>query len=177
MSSSSPGSSPRDLRGRAKPAGISGFVRVVFRRLVRSSRSCVFRWRGRAAQVKIALATALVIIAYPSLMLNCRPTGLHSGFGAVGFIGLIAKEAFVGLRWVSCGRLYSKPSGCRETRRFSAGVDDERAVLTELRKCFRARPVQHPACDRHLPDHRRHMAFIGTLVTSYEFIPALNSEY
>jgi flagellar biosynthetic protein FliR len=48
------------------------------------------------AKVKIAVATALVIIAYPSLTAELPSDGSQLGFGVVNFVGLIAKEVFVG---------------------------------------------------------------------------------
>ena len=46
------------------------------------------------ARVKVATATAFVVIVYPSLAAGVKGEAL--GFGPVGFIGLLAKEAFVG---------------------------------------------------------------------------------
>jgi flagellar biosynthetic protein FliR len=46
------------------------------------------------ARVKVATATAFVVIVYPSLAAGLKGEAL--GFGPVGFIGLLAKEAFVG---------------------------------------------------------------------------------
>ncbi len=48
------------------------------------------------SQVKIATATALVIITYPALLAELPADGGPLPFGAVGFIGMIAKEVFVG---------------------------------------------------------------------------------
>ncbi|MDH3493254.1 MAG: flagellar biosynthetic protein FliR, partial [Acidobacteriota bacterium] len=48
------------------------------------------------AQVKVALATALVIVAYPSAVAEIPLDGQTLGFGPVGFIALLAKEVFVG---------------------------------------------------------------------------------
>lgn len=48
------------------------------------------------SQVKVATATALVIITYPSLLAELPTDGSPLPFGAVGFIGMIAKEVFVG---------------------------------------------------------------------------------
>ncbi len=48
------------------------------------------------AQVKVAMATALVVIAYPAAAAEIPADGSALGFGAVGFIALIAKEVFVG---------------------------------------------------------------------------------
>ncbi|HEY0100552.1 MAG TPA: flagellar biosynthetic protein FliR [Pyrinomonadaceae bacterium] len=48
------------------------------------------------ARVKVATATAFVIILYPSLEAGLPKDGAPLGFGPVGFIGLLVKEAFVG---------------------------------------------------------------------------------
>jgi flagellar biosynthetic protein FliR len=48
------------------------------------------------ARVKVATATAFVIVVYPALAAGLPPEGRPLPFGAVGFIALIAKEAFVG---------------------------------------------------------------------------------
>ncbi|HEY0078964.1 MAG TPA: flagellar biosynthetic protein FliR [Pyrinomonadaceae bacterium] len=47
------------------------------------------------ARVKVATAAALVIILYPALEAGLPADGTL-GFGAVGFVALLAKEAFVG---------------------------------------------------------------------------------
>jgi len=49
-----------------------------------------------SARVKVATATAFVIIVYPSLAAGLPPGGGPLPFSAVGFIALIAKEALVG---------------------------------------------------------------------------------
>ncbi len=48
------------------------------------------------SQVKVATATALVIITFPALLAEIPPDGSLVGFTAVGFVGLLAKEFFVG---------------------------------------------------------------------------------
>ncbi len=48
------------------------------------------------AKVKVAIATALVLITYPSIVHEIPLDGTPLGFGPVGFVGLIAKEFFVG---------------------------------------------------------------------------------
>src|SRR3712207_4219330 len=47
------------------------------------------------ARVKVATATAFVIILYPALEAGV-PKDVPLGFGPVGFIALLAKEALVG---------------------------------------------------------------------------------
>jgi flagellar biosynthetic protein FliR len=48
------------------------------------------------SRVKVATATALVIIVYPSLAAGLPTDGQPLPFGPLGFIALLAKEAFVG---------------------------------------------------------------------------------
>ncbi|HEX8474445.1 MAG TPA: flagellar biosynthetic protein FliR [Pyrinomonadaceae bacterium] len=48
------------------------------------------------ARVKVATATAFVIILYPSLEAGLPQNNQPLGFGPIGFIALLAKEAFVG---------------------------------------------------------------------------------
>lgn len=47
-------------------------------------------------RVKVAVATALVIIVYPSLAAGLPTDGSPLPFGPIGFIALLAKESFVG---------------------------------------------------------------------------------
>lgn len=47
-------------------------------------------------RVKVATATALVIIVYPSLVTELPNDGSALPFGPLGFIALLAKESFVG---------------------------------------------------------------------------------
>src|ERR671920_1728314 len=48
------------------------------------------------ARVKVATATAFVVILYPSIAMELPKGGGPLPFGPVGFIGLLAKEALVG---------------------------------------------------------------------------------
>lgn len=127
------------------------------------------------SQVKIALATALVIITYPSLIPELPVDGAPIGFGAVGFIGLIAKEAFVGFTLgfvVSlvfeavqvAGRLADFQRGSTMSELFSPQLQERVSELGQFN-------VQLAIAIFLLTG--AHMAFIRTLVTSYEFIPAL----
>lgn len=47
-------------------------------------------------RVKVATATALIIIVYPSLAADLSATNTPLPFGPLGFIALLAKESFVG---------------------------------------------------------------------------------
>lgn len=47
-------------------------------------------------KVKIAVSTALIIITYPTLTAELPTDGSQLGIGVISFVGLIAKEIFVG---------------------------------------------------------------------------------
>lgn len=127
------------------------------------------------SQVKIALATALVIITYPSLIAELPPDGSPLGFGAAGFIGLIAKEAFVGFTLgfvVSlvfeaiqvAGRLADFQRGSTMSELFAPQLQERVSELGQFN-------VQLAIAIFLITG--AHLAFIRTLVMSYEFIPAL----
>jgi flagellar biosynthetic protein FliR len=127
------------------------------------------------SQVKIALATALVIITYPSLIAELPPDGSPIGFGAAGFIGLIAKEAFVGFTLgfvVSlvfeavqvAGRLADFQRGSTMSELFAPQLQERVSELGQFN-------IQLAIAIFLITG--AHLAFIRTLVTSYEFIPAL----
>lgn len=127
------------------------------------------------SQVKIALATALVIITYPSLIVELPADGSPLGFGAAGFIFLIAKEAFVGFTLgfvVSlvfesiqvAGRLADFQRGSTMSELFSPQLQERVSELGQFN-------IQLAIAIFLITG--AHMAFIRTLVTSYEFIPAL----
>src|ERR1700755_1797764 len=48
------------------------------------------------ARVKVATATAFVVILYPSIAMELPKGGGPLPFGPLGFMALLAKEAFVG---------------------------------------------------------------------------------
>lgn len=48
------------------------------------------------AKVKVAVATSLVLISFPTVASEIPPAGVPLGFGPVGFAALLAKEVFVG---------------------------------------------------------------------------------
>ena len=48
------------------------------------------------AQVKVATASALVLVTFPVVSSEIPPIGESLGFGPIGFVALLAKEAFVG---------------------------------------------------------------------------------
>ena len=126
-------------------------------------------------QVKIALATALVIITYPSLIPELPTDGSPLAFGAVGFVGLLAKEAFVGFTLgfiVSlvfeaiqvAGRLADFQRGSTMSELFSPQLQERVSELGQFNTQLAIAIFLFSGA---------HMAFIRTLVTSYEYIPAL----
>lgn len=127
------------------------------------------------SQVKVALATALVIITYPSLVAELPADGSPIGFGALGFIGMLAKEAFVGFTLgfvVSlvfeaiqvAGRLADFQRGSTMSELFAPQLQQQVSELGQFN-------VQLAIAIFLITG--AHTAFIRTLVTSYEFIPAL----
>jgi hypothetical protein len=64
-----------------------------------SANSSVFGGQAVPARVKVATATALVIIVYPSLAAQLPEDGNALPFGPVGFIAMLAKEALSVLLW------------------------------------------------------------------------------
>lgn len=127
------------------------------------------------SQVKIALATSLVIITYPSLIPEIPADGSPLGFGAVGFIGLLAKEAFVGFTLgfvVSlvfeavqvAGRLADFQRGSTMSELFAPQLQERVSELGQFN-------IQLAIAIFLITG--AHMAFIRTLVMSYEYIPAL----
>lgn len=127
------------------------------------------------AQVKVAVASSLVIITYPSLMSELPPDGVALGFGAVGFIWLIAKEVFVGftLGFVAslvfetvqvAGRIADFQRGSTMGELFAPQL---KARVSELGQFQLQLAI---VIFLTLGMHKR---FISSLVTSFEFIPAL----
>ena len=127
------------------------------------------------APVKIALATALTIVAYPSLVAELPADGSPLGFGAVGFIGMLAKEAFVGftLGFVAslvfeaiqvAGRIADFQRGSTMSELFAPQLQERVSELGQFNLQLAIAIFLATGA---------HLAFIRTLVGSYEFIPAL----
>lgn len=127
------------------------------------------------AQVKVATATALVIITYPSLLAELPIDGAPLGFGPVGFIGMIAKEVFVGftLGFVAslvfeavqvAGRLADLQRGSTMSELFAPQLQENVSELGQFK--LQLAIVLFLTSGAHL-------LFIRALVRSYEFIPAL----
>lgn len=127
------------------------------------------------AQVKVAVATALVIITYPSLLAELPPDGGPLGFGAVGFVGLLAKEIFVGftLGFVAslvfeavqvAGRIADFQRGSTMSELFAPQLQ---ARVSELGQ------FQLQLAIVIFLTTGAHRFFISAMVRSFEFIPAL----
>lgn len=126
-------------------------------------------------RIKIAVATALVIITYPSLSAEFPPDGSPLPFGVIGFFGLVAKEIFVGftLGFVvslvfeavqTAGRIADFQRGSLMSELFAPQVQLEVSELGQFKLLFAI--VIFITTGAHL-------FFITALVRSFEFIPAL----
>jgi flagellar biosynthesis protein FliR len=127
------------------------------------------------AQVKVAVATALVIITYPALVAELPPDGAPLGFGPVGFVGMLAKEAFVGftLGFVAslvfeavqvAGRIADFQRGSTMAELFAPQLQERVSELGQF---------QLQLAIVIFLSTGAHRFFIGSLVRSFEFIPAL----
>lgn len=127
------------------------------------------------AQVKVATATALVIITYPSLLAELPSDGGPLPFGAVGFIGMLAKEVFVGftLGFVAslvfeavsvAGRIADFQRGSTMGELFAPQLQERVSELGQFK--LQLAIVIFLTIGAH-------RFFISALVRSYEFIPAL----
>jgi flagellar biosynthetic protein FliR len=127
------------------------------------------------SQVKVATATALVIIAYPSLLAELPTDGSPLGFGAVGFVGLLAKEVFVGftLGFVAslvfeavavAGRIADLQRGSTMSELFSPQLQERVSELGQFQLQLAIVVFLTTGA---------HRFFISALVRSFEFIPAL----
>lgn len=127
------------------------------------------------AQVKVATATALVIITYPSLMAELPPAGSPLGFGAVGFVGMLAKEVFVGftLGFVAtlvfeavqvAGRIADFQRGSTMGELFAPQLQERVSELGQFKLQLAIVIFLTTGA---------HRFFISALVRSFEFIPAL----
>ena len=127
------------------------------------------------AQVKVAVATALVIITYPSLIAELPPDGSPLGFGAVGFAAMIAKEVFVGftLGFTAsmvfeavqvAGRIADFQRGSTMSELFAPQLQERVSELGQFK--LQLAIVIFLSTGAHL-------FFISAMVRSFEFIPAL----
>lgn len=126
------------------------------------------------SQVKVATATALVIITYPSLLAELPTDGSPLGFGAIGFVGLLAKEVFVGftLGFVAslvfeavavAGRIADFQRGSTMAELFSPQLQERVSELGQF---------QLQLAIVIFLTTGAHRFFISALVRSFEFIPA-----
>ncbi len=127
------------------------------------------------AQVKVATATALVIITYPSLLAELPTDGSPLGFGAVGFVGLLAKEVFVGftLGFVAslvfeavsvAGRIADFQRGSTMSELFAPQLQESVSELGQFKLQLAIVVFLTTGA---------HRFFISALVRSFEFIPAM----
>ncbi|HEX8368787.1 MAG TPA: type III secretion system export apparatus subunit SctT [Pyrinomonadaceae bacterium] len=127
------------------------------------------------SQVKAATATALVIITYPSLLAELPTDGSPLGFGAVGFVGLLAKEVFVGftLGFVAslvfeavavAGRIADFQRGSTMSELFSPQLQERVSELGQFQLQLAIVVFLTTGA---------HRFFISALVRSFEFIPAM----
>lgn len=127
------------------------------------------------AQVKVATATALVIITYPALIAELPTDGSPLPFGAVGFIGMIAKEVFVGftLGFVAslvfeavsvAGRIADFQRGSTMGELFAPQLQERVSELGQFKVQLAIVIFLTTGA---------HRFFLSSLVRSFEFIPAL----
>jgi flagellar biosynthetic protein FliR len=127
------------------------------------------------ARVKVATATAFVIILYPSLEAG-MPRGGGLGFGPVTFVALLAKEAFVGftLGFVAslvfegvqvAGRVIDFQRGSTMDELFAPQLQTRVSELGQLKLQFAI------VLFLLIGAHR---FFIAALLRSFEYVPALS---
>lgn len=128
------------------------------------------------ARVKVATATALVIIVYPTLVAQLPNEGAALPFGPVGFLALLAKEAFVGftLGYVAssvfeaiqtAGRIVDMQRGSTMAEMFAPQVQARVSELGQFKLQFGI--VLFLAIGAH------HL-FLRSLLESFDFIPAMS---
>lgn len=125
--------------------------------------------------VKVAVATSLVIITFPSVMNELPADGSPLGFGAVGFVGMIAKEFFVGftLGFVAslvfetvqvAGRIADFQRGSTMGELFAPQLEARVSELGQFK--LQLAIVVFLTSGAHL-------FFISSLIKSFQFIPVL----
>jgi len=125
--------------------------------------------------VKVATATSLVIITFPSVMTELPTDGSSLGFGPVGFIGMIAKEFFVGftLGFVAslvfevvqvAGRIADFQRGSTMGELFAPQLEERVSELGQFK--LQLAIVVFLTTGAHL-------FFISSLIKSFQFIPVL----
>lgn len=127
------------------------------------------------ARVKVATAMSLVIILYPSLA-AAAPENQSLGFGPLGFIALLAKEALVGftLGFIAslvfeavqvAGRIVDSQRGSTMAELYAPQLQSRVSELGQFK--VQLAIVLFIAVGAH-------RLFIRALLESYEFIPALS---
>lgn len=127
------------------------------------------------SQVKVATATALVIITYPALLAELPADGSPLPFGPVGFVGMLAKEVFVGftLGFVAslvfeavqvAGRLADLQRGSTMSELFAPQLQERVSEFGQFKLQLAIVIFLTTGA---------HRFFISSLVRSFEFIPAL----
>jgi len=127
-----------------------------------------------SGRVKVATATAFVIIVYPTLASGLPPGGHPLPFNAVGFIALLAKEALVGftLGFVNslvfegiqvAGRIVDFQRGAMLGEVFAPQLQTQVSLLGQFN--LQVAIVLFVAIGAH-------RVFISALVHSFEIIPA-----
>lgn len=134
-----------------------------------------FGGKNASLPVKIAVAASLVVIVFPFAANELPANTNTTGFGAVGFFGLLAKEIFVGftLGFVAslvfeaaraAGQIADYQRGSAMNEIFAPQLE---TGISELGK-FKL----HLAIVVFVTTGA-HLLFIGSLVKSFEFIPVL----
>lgn len=127
------------------------------------------------ARVKVATAMSLVIILYPSIAASV-PENQALGFGALGFIALLAKETLVGftLGFIAslvfeavqvAGRIVDFQRGSTMSELYAPQLQTRVSELGQFK--LQLAIILFIAVGAH-------RLFIGALLRSYEFIPALS---
>lgn len=126
-------------------------------------------------RVKVATAMSLVVILYPSLEASV-PVNQTLGFGPLGFIALLAKEVFVGftLGFIAslifeavqvAGRIVDFQRGSTMGELYAPQLQSQVSELGQFK--LQLAIVLFIGIGAH-------RLFIGALLRSYEFIPALS---
>jgi flagellar biosynthesis protein FliR len=126
-------------------------------------------------QVKVATAMSLVIVTYPALLAELPTDGSPLPFGVVGFVGMIAKEVFVGftLGFVAslvfeavqvAGRLADLQRGSSMGELFAPQLQEKVSELGQFKLQLAIVIFLTTGA---------HRFFISALVRSFLFIPVL----
>lgn len=127
------------------------------------------------ARVKVATAMALVVILYPAVAATA-PVNESLGFGPIGFIGLLAKEVLVGftLGFIAtlvfeavqvAGRIVDFQRGSTMAELYAPQLQTRVSELGQFK--LQLAIVLFIAIGAH-------RLFIGAMLQSYDFIPALS---